>query len=106
MRRNLSLTRGTSLSLAAVARDDDGPIDLTDASIVWRIGTQDRKATRVSKTGTVVDAAQGEYAVALDPADTADLPPGFYAHEAELTEADGTVRVILSGVLELRRDLQ
>ncbi|MDJ0611865.1 MAG: hypothetical protein QNJ67_23030 [Kiloniellales bacterium] len=109
-RRHLRLRRGTSLSLGVTARRESGAaIDLTGASLAWRIATEDRRATRVVKTlgsgVAVTDGPRGRFTVALAPADTAALRPGTYAHAAEAAEPDGTVSTVLSGRLELERDL-
>lgn len=106
MRRDLSLRRGTTLVLPLRARKEDGAvIDLTGASIVWRIGGLDRKTTKITKTLQVTDATAGKFTVRLDPADTADLAPDSYAHAAEVTEAGGTVSTVLHGCLDLQREL-
>ncbi len=109
-RRHLCLRRGTSLSLSVTARGESGAaLDLTGASVTWRIATEDRRATRIVKTAgagvTVTDAPSGRFTVALVPGDTAGLPPGLYEHAAEVTEPDGTVSTVLRGRLELERDL-
>lgn len=111
--RNVKLRRGTSLSLAVVARKADGAkIDLTGltgTAIAWRISGDDRRDTKLTKSIgagiTVTDANDGEFTAALAPADTATLEPGCYQHECEVD--DGTdIWTVLRGRLDLRRDIR
>ncbi len=107
------MRRGTTLSLPVEARNEDGSVidltGLTATAIAWRIGTDDRRATRITKTigsgVTITDAAAGKFTLRLDPADTADLRPDLYAHAAEVTESGGDVTTVLRGCLDLKRDL-
>lgn len=106
MRRPLSLVRGTSLTVSGVAKRGSGArIDLTGATLTWRVGPESLSDALLAKAGTVTNAARGEYVVTLAPSDTAGLTPAELWHQAEVTEADGTVTLILDGTLTLRRDL-
>lgn len=112
MRRNFRLIRGTDLtpSETFVARDRGGTvIDLTGATISWRIGPRGRFETKVTKTigdgVTVVVAASGTYTLSLPGADTDTLTPGRYRHAVEVTTAAGAVHLVLEGAISLERDL-
>ena len=112
--RHIKMRRGTTFTLAnVVARKADGTkIDLTGLTgtgVAWRIGLDDRKTTKVTKSigsgVTVAAGTGGKFTVQLDPADTTGLEPGWYSHEAEVTESGGDVTTVLRGRLELQRDL-
>ena len=111
MRRNYRLVRGTDLtpSETFIARDRGGTvIDLTGATIVWRIGPRGRFTTSVTKTigdgVTVVVAADGSYTLSLLAADTDTLTPGRYRHAIEVTKA-GAITLVQEGTISLERDL-
>lgn len=109
MRRDFRIRRGTTLSYPGVARQEDGTIlDLTSAAISWRVGRFNRRVTEFTKTVgsgiTITDATAGEYTLQADPADTSELEPEIYSHEAEAT-VSGVVTTILNGCLDLQRDL-
>lgn len=111
MRRNYRLVRGTDLtpSETFIARDRGGNIiDLTGATISWRIGPRGRFTTSVTKSIgdgiTVVVAADGSYTLSLPAADTASLKPGRYRHAVEVTKS-GAVNLVQEGTITLERDL-
>lgn len=110
MRRNYRLVRGTDLNLPTeIARDQFGTvIDLTGATIAWRIGPRGRFTTSITKSIgdgiTVVVAADGSYSGRLPGSDTASLKPGRYRHAVEVTKA-GAITLVQEGTITLERDL-
>ncbi|MGI9484339.1 MAG: hypothetical protein ACR2RF_00335 [Geminicoccaceae bacterium] len=111
-RRHFRFRRGITLSVAVVARKEDGTVidltGLTGTAVTWRITSADRRTNKITKTIgsgiTVDDADDGEMTFKLDPADTADLAPNLYSHAAEVTESGGDVTPIFFGMIDLERD--
>lgn len=89
MRRNLDFIRGYSESFSGTLRAPDGtPVDLTDANMTWRMGSQDRQTTFETLTeqngGVVVtDAKKGAWTVTIKPNNTNELRAGYYSHQGE-----------------------
>lgn len=111
MLRNYRLVRGTDLTLTGlIARDRNGTvIDLTGATIKWRIGPKDRHSTLktldTSDGVTVTDATNGVYSLDLDGADSDTWAPGRLRHAVEVTESGGQIHIVLEGFIDLERDL-
>lgn len=111
MRRDYEVVRGSDLVIPTrVARDRAGAIiDLTGASIDWRVGTADRLSTKVrlddSDGITVVSATDGTYSMVLSASDTSNLNPGHYRYTVKVTESDGSITVVEHGYIEIERSL-
>lgn len=111
LRRNFRLVRGTDLNFAnEIARDNAGAvIDLTGATIAWRIGPRGRYSTNITKTETdgitVNDGPTGDYSGSLPGADTVSLFPGRYRHAIEVTETGGEIHLVQEGIIHVERDL-
>lgn len=109
MRRNLDLYRGTTLTFSGVLRDSSGAVDLTNATLTWRMGDEDAKQTRLTLTEstgiTVTAGTGGQWSVTIDPDDTADLDAGYYQHIG-LAVIGSATHVFTQGRVRLRRNLE
>ena len=110
MRRDLRMVRGTTKSFSGIARRTNGtPIDLTGATLSWRFGANDKRATSFTLTNsddiTVAAGTGGGWTVTVKPVKTASLSIGLHSHQGEITEADGTISLFTNGNIDLRRDL-
>jgi hypothetical protein len=50
---------------------------------------------------TIPNPAQGLIKIDLEPQDTEVLPGGFYHHQVEVTEQDGTISLVTEGRVKL-----
>lgn len=110
MRRTFDMLRGTTFRFDGVARKRDGAIvNLTGATLAWRMGAADKRATSFTLTEadglTVTNAANGEYEIHIAPTRTATLNPGIYSHQFEVTEAAGDILAVMVGEMGIDRDL-
>lgn len=106
MRFDFSMIGGTTYTLPLIARDRNGTvIDLTGATIAWRMG---RRATKIdlslSDGIAVTDATNGAFTITIAPAKTVDLARGYYEHQGEVTESGDTITTVVDGFVEIRRD--
>lgn len=89
MKRNLDLTQGVTTTIAVVARADDGDrLDLTSATIAWKLARHADAAAKISYAVgsgiTVTNAAQGEFTITIAAADLDSLE-GYYVHQCKIT---------------------
>lgn len=110
LRRDFKLIRGATLRYSGVARGSDGSrVDLTGATLAWRIGDRDLSKTEITITQaddiTVGVAVNGEYELLLTPVKTAELEPDCYRHQLEVTKPGGDVLPVLNGLFNLKKDL-
>ena len=69
--KNFVLSANTDRTLSLVARDDTGDIlNLTNATLAFRLSRNPGDSATVAKSGSIVSAAAGTYTVALTDADT------------------------------------
>lgn len=91
---------GEDRTLSLVARDASGAIlDLTGATIAWRLTLNPGDSSLVAKTGTVVSTSLGTFTVALSASDTSGLF-GDYEHQATATIA-GAVTMCARGTIRV-----
>lgn len=107
--QNFSLVAGDTLLLDGTITDDSGaPLDLTAAEVrvTWALfaPTGPALVTKTIGAGIAIPGI-GAIEITLDGPDTAGLPPGFYHHEAVMTDGLGEVSTLWrgSGVLLPRR---
>lgn len=110
MRRNLDFYRGATKTFSGVLRDSAGVVDLTNATLVWYLGDADGRQTRLTLTesdGITVSASPetGAWSITVDPADTADLDPGYYQQQGTATIGTA-VYTFTQGRVRLRRNLE
>lgn len=97
---------GNTRNLNYTVKDRTGAaVNLTGASITWRMAAARDGAALVSKSTssgiTVTSAANGLFTVALAAADTATLEPGTYWHQATVTDGSGNVVTILTDTMQI-----
>lgn len=97
---SMQMHQGNDHRLRVTVVDDAGlPKQLEGAAIEWRLArslTGPVVAVKTLGAGIETDAAPGVFIVRLDPADTAELTPGNYYHEALVTDASGDRVTVLS----------
>lgn len=109
MTTRFEMYSGDTRTLTVTVRDTSGAaVDLTGATARWALAKKVGQAALVSKsTGSgieLTDAANGEFTVTLDPADTADLV-GDYWHEAEVTDSAGRVVTVFQARASIKQDI-
>lgn len=98
-KQNFNLTMGEDVTLSMTARDKTGAvINLTGATITWRMGQRLGTSASLTKTGSIVSAAAGTFTVSLTDSDTdANLYRARnYLHQA-IVEISGTTTVAVQG---------
>ncbi len=105
-RRDFRLVRGNDLTFSGLtARDDFGAvINLTGATMKWRIGPRGQHSTLTTKTPTVTSAPGGVYSLRLDGADSKSWTPQRLRHEVEAV-VGGNTHLVLEGFIDLEKDL-
>lgn len=105
MRNNLDLHQGESLTFSGVLRDEDGPVDISEATLTWRLGDADGRQTRLTLTELdgITTGDAGAWSITLDPADTSEIDPGHYRHIGKAVVGD-TTYYFTQGRIRLRRD--
>jgi hypothetical protein len=101
---------GENRTLSLAARDNsNNPSNLTSKTVTWGVSfppyAPDWRDAIITKTGTVTDAANGLYTVALTPSDTQCLMEGNYTHQAYTTDGTGSVSIVTEGTFRLRRTI-
>src|SRR4051812_1423258 len=108
--QHLQMYSGEDWTPTLYARDSsNAPVSLTGKTVTWYMGRSplrpDNSTAIVTKTGTVVSAAAGTFAVTLAAADTLDLN-GDYEHMAITTvTATGLVAVVVQGRFRINSSL-
>src|SRR5215203_5565647 len=106
---------GDSQALTITVRDaDGGNVDLSGATARWWMG----KSATATGTGIYLQKATGGSGITITsnaglytlnitiaPADTEDLKPGDWYHEAEVIDSGGNVSTVTVGTFTLERDL-
>jgi hypothetical protein len=102
----LDLVCGATWSFAGRLRDAcDKPLDLTGASISWRLdsldGTENIVALSFESSGgiSVIDLAQADILVTPSSEETIRVPPGIYRDWLWVTLADGTMFPEWTGII-------
>lgn len=89
---------GTDRTLSLVARDADGAIlNLTGATLAFRLARNPGDTSLVSVSGSIVSAAAGTFTVALTDAQTDDLEGDYYF--SVLASISGTDTMCAEGVI-------
>ncbi len=107
----LDIYVGENRTLALAARDSSNtPSNLTNKTVTWGIAfppySPDDYVPIITKTGTVTDAANGLYTVAILPADTKWMCGGNYTHQAYTTDNTGSISLVTVGTIRLREIIQ
>jgi hypothetical protein len=97
--QNFQIQAGDDLLLVITVRASDNCtlVDLTDSSALWVLADAPGCTPRLTKTGSLSDALNGEVTVSLEPADTADLSCGTYHHELQMRDALSKTCTVMTG---------
>jgi len=103
----VDLYQGENRTLNLIARDNsNNPTDLTGKTITWAVAyppyDPSLRQAVITKTGTITDAVNGLFTVAIIPNDTACLTGGNYEHQAYTLDNAGSVSVVTEGTFRLR----
>lgn len=91
---------GTDRTLSLVARDADGAIlNLTGATLAFRMARNPGDTALVSVSGSIVSAAAGTFTVALTDSQTDDLEGDYYY--SVLATISGTDTMCAEGVIRV-----
>lgn len=94
--QHFRMTAGEDRTLSLVARNrSQAIVVITGATIQFRLAKRVGDSPLVTKSGTITDAANGAYTVALAAADTEDLH-GEYVYRVYFT-ISGSVSVYTGG---------
>jgi hypothetical protein len=96
--QNFRMASGDDVDLVVTVRnsDDSAVVSLVGASALWVLSDEAGCTPRLSKTGTLTDAANGLVTVSLTADDTGDLD-GVYYHEMQITDGVGKISTVLTG---------
>ncbi len=109
--QNVTMYRGDTAIITVTVTDSDNEdvaknlIGCTARYIATSRGVAAITKTSVDDGGIVLTTpASGILTITLDPEDTADLEPGLYEHEVEITDGDGNVSTVTVGTLSIKQD--
>jgi hypothetical protein len=104
--QNFRLQVGDDLDLVIVVRASDNCTlaDLTGSTALWVLADSPGCTPRLSITGTLTDAENGEVTVTLAPDDTADLSCGTYHHELQMRDGLNKTTTVMTGKARLVAD--
>lgn len=107
--QNFEIYSGDSKNIIIIVTDDnENIIDLSGSTIKWAlkktVNSIENNIYKDTSNGgiEITDALNGEFTVKLNPSDTEGLIGRFY-HEAEVTDAIGSVSTILFGIATIKR---
>jgi hypothetical protein len=108
--QDFSLYRGESRILFVDLNLDDGTdLDLTGATLEWCVGksasTLAADAVIRKASGSGISIVESGINIQLQSDDTADLVPGYYAHELKIFSADGSVSTACVGTMVLKHSI-
>jgi hypothetical protein len=83
---------GDAVTPVVLKDDTDTPINLTGATVKLFIRKADGTGSPLSRTVTIVTAANGTVRYEWDPADTADV--GDFVMEYQITFGDGKIATV------------
>lgn len=104
--QNFEMFCGDTHELPVTVRDSSGALkDITGAAVAWALAKSvkcDPEFTKATGSGiALTDPSNGLFTVTLNPADTLNLCPGDYYHEAEVTDSSGRVVTVMTGRVRL-----
>ena len=104
--QNIELFGTEDKVLAFTVDNGDGStaVNITGAEITWKAARHPQATAVVTKTGTITNAAAGQFTVTLADTDLANLD-GVYYHEARMRDGSGNDTVVASGTLVVNKGL-
>lgn len=109
--QNFQITAGEDRTLSLTARSSTGAIlNLTGATIAWRLVYERNPVIVLEKTGSIVSASLGTFTISLTDDDTDGLKDGLYTFDTFVTISGTTTnaargRIIISGASLLTASL-
>ena len=97
--QNFTLQSGDDLDLLIIVRGSDNCTlaDLTGSIALWVLADRPGCTPRLSVTGTLSNAVNGEVTVTLLPSHTADLTCGTYHHELQMRDGLNKTTTVMTG---------
>lgn len=102
--QNVEIYAGDTANIQVTVFDSDSNgarKNIAGSVISWVLFDPDATGVMLTKTTadaiTITDGLNGLFTIALVPADTEQLTPGSYRHEAEITDASGNVSTAMTG---------
>jgi len=103
--QNFKIWAGDDKALVFKVR---GVSDLISASAIWAVSLSPGSAKVIEKKSIIageITIDGTNVIVTLTPADTADLAPGGYYHELEITDGDGKISTVATGLMAVQPTL-
>lgn len=103
--QDVTIYAGDTVNIRVTTYDGDvtgtARKDIANSSIAWVVYDPDADGVILTKATadaiTITDGLNGLFIISLIPADTEDVPPATYRHEAEITDSSGNVSTVLTG---------
>lgn len=103
--QNIVIYAGDTANITVTVLDGDNVSgarkNIAGGVIGWVVFDPDDTGVLLTKTTadaiTITDGPNGLFTIALIPADTEQLMPGVYRHEAEVTDTSGNVSTAMTG---------
>lgn len=102
--QNFTMYNGTSALVSVTVTDTGGtPVNLSNSTVNWYLErpTRPRTTPLITKTISIGTSSSNVFQFELVPSDTASRPWADYYHYAELTDSDGNVSMLFTGVLTI-----
>ncbi|WEK53335.1 MAG: hypothetical protein P0Y55_12145 [Candidatus Cohnella colombiensis] len=104
--QNFEMFAGDSIQIEVAVTDKGEAVYLTGTTIKWALKRSVLKTANVALKTTasgieLTDPTDGKFQVTLNAIDTVSLKPGYYYHEAEITDASGNVSTIMTGTVAI-----
>jgi len=92
---NLLIEQGATFTVTINFNDDDGnPNDLTTYTAASKMRRSYYSSNATTLNANITSPANGEIIISLSAASTANLRPGRYVYDLEVSNASQTLRVI------------
>lgn len=100
------LFAGESKNLVISIVNSDGTIpNLVGSTFKWKLDVRNNPVEKDSTNGiSILDEQAGTVKVKLDPIDSKNLSGNFF-HELEMTDSNGNINVVLTGILQIRTNI-
>lgn len=106
-RQDIELYQGEEKPVTIDVTEGGSPKTMTSMTPEWKMfetAQDDDVDALLSKVPTIQngDDTDDQLAFTLDPADTASVEPGWYYHEARVTDPGGAQKVVAIGTVEIK----
>lgn len=110
--KNIKMYRADTDTITASIKRGTKPLDLTGAVVVFSVKqNEDSETYVIQKTSTdvsdleIIDAENGICYIYFVEDDTAELSPGFYFYDIEVTLVSGSIKTVAKGFLIIEQDI-